>query len=94
MKAVDLTIVNPTGLHARPAAVFVKTAKSYKSEIKIQHGPKKVNAKSVISVLSLGVETGGQIRLFIEGEDEDAALTELTAAIEAGLGDDLNHHGQ
>jgi phosphocarrier protein FPr len=92
VKEIELTIVNPTGLHARPAAVFVKAAKAFKSQIKVQHGPKKVNAKSVISVLSLGVENGGQIRLFIDGEDEDAALTELTTAIETGLGDDLNHH--
>lgn len=92
MKELDLTIVNPTGLHARPATVFVKTAKKFKSTIKLQHGSKKANAKSVISVLALGVEQGGDIRLIIDGEDEDEALDILSAAIESGLGDDLSHH--
>ncbi len=91
MKELDLTIVNPTGLHARPAAVFVQTAKQFKSKIQVEHGPKKANAKSVISILALGVETGGQIRLIIEGEDETSALAVLQQAIETGLGDDLNH---
>jgi phosphoenolpyruvate-protein phosphotransferase len=93
MQELDLTIVNPTGLHARPAAVFVKTAKKFKSKIKVQHGPKKANAKSVISILALGVERGGQIRLLIDGEDEAEALTVLKEAVESGLGDDLNHGG-
>jgi len=92
MEQLDLTIVNPTGLHARPAAVFVKTAKKFKSKITVRHGKKKANAKSVISVLALGVETGGQIQLIIEGEDEDAARKTLTEAITAGLGDDLDQH--
>jgi len=91
MKELDLTIVNPTGLHARPAAVFVQTAKQFKSKIQVEHGPKKANAKSVISILALGVETGGQIRLIIDGEDETSALAVLQQAIETGLGDDLNH---
>jgi phosphocarrier protein FPr len=94
MKQLELTIVNPTGLHARPAAVFVKTAKKFKSKIKVEHGPKKANAKSVISVLALGVEKGGQIRLIVEGEDEDAALEILKNEIESGLGDDLSQPPQ
>ncbi|RME69611.1 MAG: phosphoenolpyruvate--protein phosphotransferase [Chloroflexi bacterium] len=94
MKQLDLTIVNPTGLHARPAAVFVKTAKKFKSKITVRHGKKKANAKSVISVLALGVESGSQIQLLVEGEDEEEALTTLQAAVAAGLGDDLNHRPQ
>ena len=56
MKEQELTIHNPTGLHARPAKVFVNTAKQYKSDIRVQHGAKKANAKSLISMLTLGVE--------------------------------------
>ncbi len=52
MKQLDLIIQNPTGLHARPAAVFVNTAKQFQANIRVQHGPKKANAKSVISVLT------------------------------------------
>ena len=90
MKQLDLIVPNPTGLHARPAKTFVKTAKQFKSKIKVRHGKKEVNAKSVISVLTLGVEKGGQITLTVDGPDEDEALAVLKEAIEAGLGDDLS----
>ncbi|GAB4423151.1 MAG: phosphoenolpyruvate--protein phosphotransferase [Anaerolineae bacterium] len=90
MKQLNLIVPNPTGLHARPAKVFVKTAKQFKADIRVQHGAKKANAKSVISVLTLGVEKGGEIRLTIDGPDEEEALAVLKEAIEAGLGDDLS----
>ncbi len=89
MKQLDLIIHNPTGLHARPAAVFVNTAKQFQATIRVQHGPKKANAKSVISVLTLGVERGGQICIIADGPDEDEALAVLKAAVEGGLGDEL-----
>ncbi len=89
MKQLDLTVPNPTGLHARPAKVFVNTAKQFKADIRVQHGAKKANAKSVLSVLTLGVEKGGQIRITVDGPDEDEALAMLKEAIETGLGDDL-----
>lgn len=88
MKELDLTIHNPSGLHARPAKVFVNTAKKFKSNIRLQHGAKKANAKSMISILTLGVESGGQIRIMVDGPDEDEALAVLKAAIEEGLGDE------
>ncbi|MEM7342969.1 MAG: phosphoenolpyruvate--protein phosphotransferase [Chloroflexota bacterium] len=88
MREVDLVISNPSGLHARPAKVFVKTAKQFKSDIRLQHGTKKANAKSMISILTLGVQSGGQIRLFVDGPDEQEALAVLQAAIEEGLGDE------
>ncbi|MCQ3979180.1 MAG: phosphoenolpyruvate--protein phosphotransferase [Anaerolineae bacterium] len=89
MKQLDLIIQNPTGLHARPAAVFVNTAKQFQANIRVQHGAKKANAKSVISVLTLGVERGGQICITAEGPDEDEALAVLKTAVENGLGDEL-----
>lgn len=88
MKELDLTIENPTGLHARPATVFVHTAKRFKADIRVQHGTKKANAKSVISVLTLGVEKGGKIRLIVDGPDEDEALAVLKNTIEEGLGEE------
>lgn len=88
MKELDLVIHNPSGLHARPAKVFVNTAKQFKSDIRLQHGAKKANAKSMISILTLGVESGGQIRLMVDGPDEDEAVAVLKAAIEDGLGDE------
>ncbi len=88
MKELELTIHNPSGLHARPAKVFVNTAKQFKCKIQLQHGAKKVNAKSMISILTLGVESGGQIRIVVDGPDEDEALAVLKAAVEEGLGDE------
>ncbi|MCB0194178.1 MAG: phosphoenolpyruvate--protein phosphotransferase [Anaerolineae bacterium] len=90
MKELDLIVPNPTGLHARPAKVFVKTAKQFKADIRVKHGSKKVNAKSVISVLTLGVEMGGTISIVADGPDEDEALAVLKDAVETGLGDDLS----
>ena len=60
MKKVDLIIQNVTGLHARPARAFVDIAKQFKSEIRVRYGKKKANAKSMIGLLTLGVEPGGK----------------------------------
>jgi phosphocarrier protein FPr len=87
MKQTDLVIHNPTGLHARPAKVFVSLAKQYKSDVRIQHGEKVANAKSLISMLTLGAETGSQIRILVEGEDEEIALAALERAVLEGLGE-------
>ena len=88
MKQIDVVIHNPTGLHARPAKVFVNTAKQFDSDIRVVHGPKKANAKSMISLLTLGVESGSMISILVEGEDEDAALLALETAVANGLGED------
>lgn len=87
MKQLEVVIQNPTGLHARPAKTFVNIAKQFKSDIRVQHGEKKANAKSLISMLTLGAERGSQIHITVDGEDEAAAIAELEAAIAAGLGE-------
>ena len=87
MKQLDITIQNPTGLHARPAKEFVNTAKKFKSDVRVQHGEKKANAKSLISMLTLGVETGSEIRILVDGADEDEAIKELETAVRSGLGE-------
>jgi phosphoenolpyruvate-protein phosphotransferase len=87
LKQIDLTIHNSTGLHARPAKVFVNLAKQFKSDIRVEHGGKKANAKSLISMLTLGAERGSEIRIVVDGEDEDVALAELQAAVFSGLGE-------
>jgi phosphocarrier protein FPr len=88
MQQLDLVIHNATGLHARPARVFVDIAKQFTSSIYIQYGEKRVNAKSMISVLTLGVPRDQRIHIDITGEDETAAATALEAAVRAGLGDE------
>ncbi len=87
MKEMDIVIHNPTGLHARPAKIFVSTAKQFKSSIQVRYGDKKANAKSLISVLALGIKTGGNIQILIDGEDATAAEEALEAVIADGFGE-------
>lgn len=93
MKQLNIVIQNPTGLHARPAKIFVNTAKQFQSDIRVQHGAKKANAKSLISMLTLGVEAGTEISILVDGSDEEAALMALETAVSSGLGEEeLRHH--
>lgn len=81
------TVVNALGLHARPAAEFVKTAGKYKARIQICRGDRPdqaVNAKSMVMVLSLSAARGTEVRISATGEDEREAVEALTALLEAG----------
>lgn len=89
MKEFEITIRNPTGLHARPAKVFVNVAKQFASDIRVFHGEKKANAKSLISMLTLGAERGAQVRITADGDDEDEAIRTLEKAIRDGLGEEM-----
>jgi phosphocarrier protein FPr len=91
MKQIEIVIHNRTGLHARPAKVLVNLAKQFQSDIRLQHGEKKANAKSMVSVLTLGVVSGSEITVQADGVDEEKAIAELEAAILAGLGDEDGH---
>ncbi len=93
MQQLDLVIYNETGLHARPAKTLVNLAKTFESDIKIQHGEKKVNAKSMIKVLTLGVKKEGRIIVEIDGADEVAASEAIVQAVESGLGEEVSHPG-
>ncbi|WAL60714.1 phosphoenolpyruvate--protein phosphotransferase [Thermocoleostomius sinensis] len=84
-KAIDVTISGKAGLHARPATTLVNLAKEFQSEVRIRYGNQTANAKSLVSLLKLGVEGGQTIRLMAQGVDADRALQTLKAAIEAGL---------
>jgi len=72
-----ITITNDTGLHARPASVFVSTAAKFKSELMLQKGDKQINAKSIMGVLSLGITKGTEIIISAQGADEEEALRAL-----------------
>ncbi len=78
----ELTVKNKTGLHARPASEFVKKASTFKSNVYIEFGDKKINAKSIVGLLSAGIGYGSRLTLTIEGEDEQEALESLAALIE------------
>ncbi|HOH89529.1 MAG TPA: HPr family phosphocarrier protein [Bacillota bacterium] len=80
-----VTILNETGLHARPASVFVNTAAKFKSDLTIQKEEKKVNAKSILSVLGLGVTKGTELTISAEGPDEEEAVRKLVQLIKQGI---------
>jgi phosphocarrier protein HPr len=83
----ELVVINETGLHARPAAQFVKAAGQFQASIAIFVGDRKINAKSILSVLSGGITKGTKITLEIDGPDEQAAEVTLTNLIESGFGE-------
>lgn len=73
----ELTIKNPQGLHARPAALFVQTASQFDSFVRIRKNNEVVDGKSIMAILSLGLEKGSKIVLIVEGDDAEEALREL-----------------
>ena len=83
MKELDITVKNETGLHSRPADVFVRTAKLFESDIKVHKGEKSANAKTIIKVILLNVSQNDVIKITADGPDEDAALEELQKLIES-----------
>ena len=78
-----VTIKVDIGLHARPAALFVQTAKRMQSDIKLKHGEKEANAKSIMQVLTLGVKQYDQLEITTEGPDEKDAMQALIALVES-----------
>ncbi len=83
MTKVEYVIKNSIGLHARPAALFVKKAAEFDSTIKIIKDQKEADAKSIISIMALGVFKGTKITIKAEGADEESAITELTALLDS-----------
>ena len=87
MVSKTLTVVNPSGLHLRPAGVLSQTAMKFKCDVIIECGDKKIVAKSVLNVMAAGIKCGTEINLICDGEDENEALETLSKAIEDGLGE-------
>ena len=85
MISEKVIILNETGLHARPASVFVSAATKFKSDLTIQKGEKKANAKSILSVLSLGISKGTEITISADGLDEEEAVSKLVELINQGF---------
>ena len=80
-----VTIENGVGLHARPATFFVQKANSYKSSIWVEKGDCRVNAKSLLGVLSLGITKDSKITIIADGSDEAGAIDGLVNLIEGEL---------
>jgi phosphocarrier protein len=88
MTSENVTVINKTGLHARPANVFVKTAARHNGcEISIKKDGKLYNCKSIVSVLSASVKCGTAIELIANGDGEEQAIRDLKAAVQDGLGE-------
>ena len=83
----DVTIKNSVGLHARPATFFIQKSNSFKSSIWVEREDRRVNAKSLLGVLSLGIVKGMEITLVADGPDEEAALDALAELIDNELDD-------
>lgn len=81
MYAKEVEIVNPTGLHARPASQLVKRAEKYKSNLQIIKGERIVNPKSIFNILAAGMGEGLTITVCAEGEDEKEAVEDLCTFI-------------
>ncbi len=85
MLSREVTIKNNVGLHARPATFFIQKANSYKSAIWVEREDRRINAKSLLGVLSLGIVKGMTITIIADGADEREAVEGLAALIDTGF---------
>ena len=81
-----LIVKNEEGLHARPAALFVKVAKKFECSVAVKRGAQRVNGKSIMGILMLGAGKGAKITIEVEGDDANEALDELAVIVERNLG--------
>ena len=85
MMTQDVTIKNSVGLHARPATFFIQKANEFKSSIWVEKEERRVNAKSLLGVLSLGIIGGTTIKVIADGSDETEAVEGLVSLVESGF---------
>ncbi|MFI3171425.1 MAG: HPr family phosphocarrier protein [Eubacteriales bacterium] len=87
MVSQKVIVSNPSGIHARPASVLVKTTAKCKSNVIIMVGEKKIVAKSILNVMAAAIKCGTEIEVQCDGENEVEDLKEVVALIESGLGE-------
>ena len=85
MYTQEITVQNEVGLHARPATYFIQKANEFKSGIWVEKEERRVNAKSLLGVLSLGIVGGTTIRIIADGADEQAAVEGLIKLVNSGF---------
>jgi phosphotransferase system HPr (HPr) family protein len=93
---IQLVVRNASGLHARPAALFVRTAGQFAADVRVRSvtrdaGP--VNAKSILAIMTLGVSAGHEIEITASGSDAEEALAGLRTLVESGIGEPLAAEG-
>ncbi len=81
----DVVVQNQVGLHARPATFFIQKANEFKSSIWVEKEERRVNAKSLLGVLSLGIVGNTSIRITADGPDEEKAVEALVKLVESGF---------
>ncbi|MBR0600584.1 HPr family phosphocarrier protein [Sinanaerobacter chloroacetimidivorans] len=86
----EVTIINKSGLHARPAAEFARAASLFRSSVSILHKDQTINAKSIINILAGGIIRGSRIVIRAEGPDEIIAVETLASMVESGIGETAN----
>ncbi len=87
MCSKEITVQNQVGLHARPATFFIQKANEFSSSIWVEKDDRKVNAKSLLGVLSLGITKGTTITVYADGPDQEEALTALETLIKTNFAD-------
>lgn len=85
MYVKSVKVQNQVGLHARPATFFIQKANEFKSSIWVEKDERRVNAKSLLGVLSLGIMGGTDIKIMAGGSDEEEAVDSLVALVESGF---------
>ncbi|HIT85797.1 MAG TPA: HPr family phosphocarrier protein [Candidatus Ornithomonoglobus intestinigallinarum] len=85
MVSNNVTVQNSVGLHARPATFFIQKANEFKSSIWVEKEDRRVNAKSLLGVLSLGIVKGAEISIIADGSDEEEAVKTLVELIESNF---------
>ena len=85
MYVKDVMVQNQVGLYARPATFFIQRANEFRSSIWVEKEERRVNAKSLLGVLSLGIVGGTTIRVMADGADEEAAVESLVKLVQSGF---------
>ncbi len=88
MTEVMVSIQNRAGIHARPAALIVQTASKFASKIWLEKGSDRINAKSIMGIITLGASYGTPIRIIADGADEEAAATAVQALFDSRFEED------
>jgi len=83
MKDIKVLVIDPVGLHARPATVAVNAASKFKCDVKCEFKGRSVNMKSIMGVMSLGIPTQSEVVISCEGEDEDEAVKTIEETLRA-----------
>lgn len=81
----EVEVKNQVGLHARPATFFIQKANEFKSSIWVEKDERRVNAKSLLGILSLGIVGGTTIKIIADGDDENAAVDSLISLVDSGF---------